>query len=72
MWSYTARRILYAVPIAFGVSVVCFSLVYPRAGRPAQMVLPAGRPQQTSRSEAGLRLRQAAAGAVLEMARARR
>ena len=25
---YILRRILYAIPIAFGVSVVCFSLVY--------------------------------------------
>jgi peptide/nickel transport system permease protein len=35
------RRILYAVPIAFGVSVVCFSLVYLAPGDPLQTVLPA-------------------------------
>jgi peptide/nickel transport system permease protein len=35
------RRIAYAVPIAFGVSVVCFSLVYLAPGDPLQTVLPA-------------------------------
>ena len=33
-------RILYAIPIAFGVSVVCFSLVYLAPGDPLQTVLP--------------------------------
>jgi peptide/nickel transport system permease protein len=37
---YVLRRILYAVPIAFGVSVVCFSLVYIAPGDPLQTVLP--------------------------------
>src|SRR4029077_3709682 len=37
---YILRRILYAIPIAFGVSVVCFSLVYLAAGDPLQTVLP--------------------------------
>jgi peptide/nickel transport system permease protein len=37
---YILRRILYAVPIAFGVSVVCFSLVYIAPGDPLQTVLP--------------------------------
>ncbi len=35
------RRILYAVPIALGVSIVCFSLVYLAPGDPLQTVLPA-------------------------------
>jgi peptide/nickel transport system permease protein len=34
------RRILYAIPIAFGVSVVCFSLVYIAPGDPLQTVMP--------------------------------
>lgn len=34
------RRLLYAVPIAFGVSVVCFSLVYLAPGDPLQTILP--------------------------------
>ncbi|MDR3539118.1 MAG: ABC transporter permease [Acetobacteraceae bacterium] len=38
---YIARRFLYAVPIAFGVSVVCFSLVYLAPGDPLQTILPA-------------------------------
>ena len=37
---YILRRILYAIPIAFGVSVVCFSLVYLAPGDPLQTVMP--------------------------------
>jgi peptide/nickel transport system permease protein len=37
---YIMRRILYAIPIAFGVSVVVFSLVYIAPGDPLQTVLP--------------------------------
>jgi peptide/nickel transport system permease protein len=37
---YILRRLLYALPIAFGVSVVCFSLVYLAPGDPLQTVLP--------------------------------
>jgi peptide/nickel transport system permease protein len=37
---YILRRILYAIPIAFGVSVVCFSLVYLAPGDPLQTVVP--------------------------------
>lgn len=40
MLSYIARRILLAIPIAFGVSVVCFSLVYLAPGDPLQTILP--------------------------------
>jgi peptide/nickel transport system permease protein len=40
MGSYILRRILYAIPIAFGVSVVCFSLVYLAPGDPLQTILP--------------------------------
>jgi len=40
MWAYTARRILYAVPIAIGVTVICFGLVYLAPGDPVQMLLP--------------------------------
>jgi peptide/nickel transport system permease protein len=40
MWAYTAQRILYAVPIALGVTVVCFCLVYLAPGDPVQMLLP--------------------------------
>jgi len=37
---YILRRILYAIPIAFGVSVVCFALVYIAPGDPLQTVVP--------------------------------
>ena len=40
MGKYVLRRILYAIPIAFGVSVVCFSLVYIAPGDPLQTILP--------------------------------
>ena len=40
MGKYVVRRILYAIPIALGVSVVCFSLVYIAPGDPLQTVLP--------------------------------
>jgi peptide/nickel transport system permease protein len=40
MTGYLLRRILYAIPIAFGVSVVCFSLVYIAPGDPLETVLP--------------------------------
>src|SRR5438876_6956003 len=40
MTYYILRRILYAIPIALGVSVVCFSLVYIAPGDPLQTVLP--------------------------------
>jgi peptide/nickel transport system permease protein len=46
MLSYIARRILFAVPIAFGVSVVCFSLVYLAPGDPLQTILPSDATQE--------------------------
>jgi len=40
MFGYIIRRILFAIPIAIGVSIVCFSLVYLAPGDPLQTVLP--------------------------------
>ena len=40
MLGYIIRRILFALPIALGVSIVCFSLVYLAPGDPLQTVLP--------------------------------
>ncbi|HSZ87951.1 MAG TPA: ABC transporter permease, partial [Acetobacteraceae bacterium] len=40
MLGYIVRRILMAIPIAFGVSIVCFSLVYLAPGDPLQTILP--------------------------------
>jgi peptide/nickel transport system permease protein len=40
MIRYILRRILYAIPIALGVSIVCFSLVYIAPGDPLETVLP--------------------------------
>ena len=41
MWYYALRRILLAVPIALGVSVICFALVYLAPGDPLQSLIPA-------------------------------
>lgn len=40
MTAYMIRRILYAVPIALGVSMVCFTLLYLAPGDPLQTLLP--------------------------------
>lgn len=40
MWLYAARRILLAIPIALGVTVICFGLVYLAPGDPVQTLLP--------------------------------
>lgn len=40
MWYYALRRILYSVPIALGVSVICFALVFLAPGDPLGALLP--------------------------------
>src|SRR6202166_663980 len=40
MLGYVIRRVLFAIPIALGVSVVCFSLTYLAPGDPLQTMLP--------------------------------
>ncbi len=40
MWLYAARRVLLAIPIALGVTVICFGLVYLAPGDPVQTLLP--------------------------------
>jgi peptide/nickel transport system permease protein len=40
MLIYLARRLLHALPVAFGVSVVCFMLVHIAPGDPLTSVLP--------------------------------
>ena len=42
MLVYTLRRILYTVPIALGVSLVCFALIHVAPGDPLSAVLPEG------------------------------
>lgn len=39
MWAYTIRRLLYSVPILFGVALVVFSLFHLVGGDPAQLLL---------------------------------
>ncbi|WP_160121691.1 ABC transporter permease [Rhodovarius lipocyclicus] len=40
MFGYVIRRLLAAIPIALGVSMVCFALVYLAPGDPIQTLLP--------------------------------
>jgi peptide/nickel transport system permease protein len=42
MLVYALRRILYTVPIALGVSLVCFALIHVAPGDPLSAVLPEG------------------------------
>jgi peptide/nickel transport system permease protein len=42
---YLARRILYAIPIALAVSLVCFMLVHIAPGDPVNAIVPADAPQ---------------------------
>jgi len=42
MFIYALRRILYTVPIAIGVSIVCFALIHISPGDPLSAVLPEG------------------------------
>jgi peptide/nickel transport system permease protein len=45
MWHYAARRCLLAIPIALGVTVICFGLIYLAPGDPVQTLLPPGATQ---------------------------
>jgi peptide/nickel transport system permease protein len=44
--SYLLRRILYTVPIALSVSLVCFMLVHIAPGDPVNAILPSDAPQE--------------------------
>lgn len=46
MFHYLIKRVLYAVPIALAVTVLCFSLVYLTPGDPLQSVLPSDASQE--------------------------
>lgn len=46
MLFYILRRVLYAIPISLGVSIVCFSLVYIGPGDPLSTLLPAEASQE--------------------------
>jgi peptide/nickel transport system permease protein len=41
MWIYVVKRVLYAIPISLGVSLICFCLVYLAPGDPASSLIPA-------------------------------
>ena len=47
MLGYILRRILYTVPIAIGVTVVCFALVYLGPSDPISAILPEDAPKKS-------------------------
>ncbi|MCJ2070703.1 ABC transporter permease [Methylobacterium sp. J-030] len=47
MLLYTLKRLVYATPVAFGVSIVCFLLVHLAPGDPLSAILPADATQAT-------------------------
>ena len=44
MLLFALKRLLYVLPIAFGVSVICFTLVYLAPGDPASALIPDSTP----------------------------
>lgn len=42
MFIYVVRRVFYTIPIAFGVSLVCFALIHLAPGDPLSAVIPEG------------------------------
>jgi peptide/nickel transport system permease protein len=52
MWLYAARRLLLTIPIALGVTVICFALIYLAPGDPVQSLLP---PDATAKDIAELK-----------------
>lgn len=46
MLVYILRRLLYVIPIALGVTIVCFSLVHIGPGDPLSSILPEDAPQE--------------------------
>ncbi|MCS6921667.1 MAG: ABC transporter permease, partial [Elioraea sp.] len=46
MLLYLLRRLLYAVPIALSVGLVCFLLVHIAPGDPINAIVPADAPQE--------------------------
>lgn len=52
MWLYAARRLLMTIPIAIGVTVICFALIYLAPGNPVQSLLP---PDATAKDIAELK-----------------
>lgn len=47
MFAYIARRVLYVVPIALGVTIIIFGLVHIAPGDPLNAVVPPDAPQET-------------------------
>ncbi len=47
MFAYIARRILYVVPIALGVTIIIFGLVHIAPGDPLNAVVPPDAPKET-------------------------
>ena len=48
MWSYIARRLLYAVPILLGVSMLVFALIHLAPGDVVDMLVPPEVPREVA------------------------
>ncbi|MCA8930010.1 MAG: hypothetical protein KDC18_18270, partial [Alphaproteobacteria bacterium] len=46
MLFYVLKRLVYSIPIALGVSVICFALVHIGPGDPLSTLLPEDAPQE--------------------------
>ena len=50
MWSYIARRLLYAVPILLGVSMLVFALIHLAPGDVVDLLVPPEVPREVADS----------------------
>ena len=48
MWSYVARRLLYAVPILLGVSMLVFTLIHLAPGDVVDLLVPPEVPREVA------------------------
>ena len=70
MLVFAARRMLQAIPILLGVSLVVFGLVHIVPGNPIDMLMPPeASPEVIAQMKSRVRLRQAALHAVPALAR---
>ena len=65
MLLYALRRLIYLVPVAFGVSLLVFALVHLAPGDAISAIVPPDAPGSDRQAQGVLRLRQAVAGPVL-------
>ncbi|MGQ9824862.1 MAG: nickel ABC transporter permease [Desulfotomaculales bacterium] len=55
MWRYVTKRLLYLVPVLFGVSIITFGLINLAPGDPAELILRSGGVEPTREAVEALR-----------------